>query len=73
MDEFASAAATSLVFSLIDGANTFIAEREPWKIANDPAREDELSQVLFDVAEAVRVAAILLLPVMPKSAGEILP
>jgi methionyl-tRNA synthetase len=31
-----------------------------------------LSQVLFDVAEAVRVAAVLLLPVMPKSAAEIL-
>ena len=31
-----------------------------------------LSQVLFDVAEAVRVAAVLLLPVMPRSAAEIL-
>jgi methionyl-tRNA synthetase len=31
-----------------------------------------LSQVLFDVAEAVRVAAVLLLPVMPRSAKEIL-
>ena len=31
-----------------------------------------LTQVLFDVAEAVRVAAILLLPVMPRSAAEIL-
>ena len=31
-----------------------------------------MSQVLFDVAEAVRVAAVLLLPVMPRSAAEIL-
>jgi hypothetical protein len=31
-----------------------------------------LSQVLFDVAEAVRVAAILLPPIMPGSAAEIL-
>ena len=33
---------------------------------------DRLSQVLFDVAEAVRIAGVLLLPIMPKSAAEIL-
>jgi methionyl-tRNA synthetase len=31
-----------------------------------------LSAVLFDAAEAVRVAAVMLLPVMPSSAAEIL-
>jgi methionyl-tRNA synthetase len=31
-----------------------------------------LSQVLFDVAEALRVAAVLLMPIMPRSAAEIL-
>ena len=56
----------------VDAANEFIASSEPWAIARDEARAGELSQVLFDVAEAVRVAAILLLPVMPKSAAEIL-
>ena len=41
-------------------------------LARDAAKADQLSQVLFDVAEALRVAAILLLPVMPGSAAEIL-
>ena len=45
---------------------------EPWALARDAARARRLTQVLFDVAEAVRVAAVLLLPVMPKSAAEIL-
>jgi methionyl-tRNA synthetase len=72
MDEFATGAATSTVFSLIDATNAFIAEKEPWKFAADSTREREVSQVLFDVAEAVRIAAVLLLPVMPKSAAEIL-
>jgi methionyl-tRNA synthetase len=31
-----------------------------------------LSQVLFDAAEAIRIAAVLLLPVMPGSAAEVL-
>jgi methionyl-tRNA synthetase len=72
MEEFQSAVAMSMVFLLIDAANTYIAEKEPWKLANDPDRQEELSQVLFDVAEAVRIVGILLLPVMPASAAEIL-
>jgi methionyl-tRNA synthetase len=72
MDEFALSVAVSMVFTLIDAANEYIASTEPWKLANDPAKADQLSQVLFDVAEAVRIAAVLLLPVTPKSAAEIL-
>ena len=72
MDAFALERGAAAAFQLVDAANEFIASSEPWAIARDEARADELSQVLFDVAEAVRVAAILLLPVMPKSAAEIL-
>src|SRR5262249_48882675 len=48
------------------------AETAPWALAKDPANADRLSGVLFDVAEAIRVGALLLLPVMPRSAAEIL-
>jgi methionyl-tRNA synthetase len=59
-------------FRIVDAANEFIAETAPWALAKDPANANRLSAVLFDVAEAVRVAAVLLFPVMPKSAAEIL-
>ncbi len=72
MDGFALERGAAAAFQIVDAANEFIARSEPWAIARDEARASELSQVLFDVAEAVRVAAILLLPVMPKSAAEIL-
>jgi methionyl-tRNA synthetase len=72
MDEFALEAGVAAAFRIVDAANEFIASTEPWAIARDGSRADELSQVLFDVAEAVRIAAILLLPVMPASAAEIL-
>ena len=72
MDGFALERGTAAAFQIVDAANEFIASSEPWVIARDETRAGELSQVLFDVAEAVRVAAILLLPVMPKSAAEIL-
>jgi methionyl-tRNA synthetase len=72
MDGFAVEGGAAAAFRLLDAANEFIASTEPWALARNAARADELSQVLFDVAEAVRVAAVLLLPIMPRSATEIL-
>jgi methionyl-tRNA synthetase len=72
MDAFALEGGVAAAFGLIDAANGYIASTEPWALARDGERADQLSQVLFDVAEAVRIAATLLLPVMPQSAGEIL-
>ena len=72
MDAFALEEGVAAVFRLIDATNEFIATTEPWTLARDPQNADRLSQVLFDVAEAVRVIAVLLSPVMPAAAREIL-
>jgi methionyl-tRNA synthetase len=72
MDECALETGVAAAFRLIDATNEFIASTEPWTLARDPAQADRLSQALFDVAESVRIAAVLLLPVMPRSAAEIL-
>jgi methionyl-tRNA synthetase len=72
MDGFALEGGVAAVFGLVDAANGYIASTEPWALARDSASADRLSQVLFDVAEAVRIAGVLLLPVMPQSAAEIL-
>jgi methionyl-tRNA synthetase len=72
MDGFALEGGAAAAFRLLDAANEYITRTEPWALARDAARADELSQVLFDVAEAIRVAAILLLPIMPRSSAEIL-
>jgi methionyl-tRNA synthetase len=72
MDNFALEGGAAAAFRLVDSANEYIAETEPWKLANDEGRAARLSQVLFDIAEAVRVTGILLRPIIPKSAAEIL-
>jgi methionyl-tRNA synthetase len=59
-------------FTLISAANNYIAEREPWKLAKDPANAAVLNGVLADLSESVRIAATLLLPIMPTSASEVL-
>jgi methionyl-tRNA synthetase len=72
MDGFALEGGVAAAFRIIDAANEYIAETEPWALARDERNAARLSQVLFDVAEAVRVAAILLIPMMPSSSAEVL-
>ena len=72
MDAFALEGGVAAAFTIIDGANEYIASTEPWALAREAGNAGRLSQVLFDIAEAVRIAAVLLLPVMPRSAAEIL-
>jgi methionyl-tRNA synthetase len=72
MDALALEGGVAAAFAIIDGANEYIASTEPWALAREASNAGRLSQVLFDIAEAVRIAAVLLLPVMPRSAAEVL-
>jgi methionyl-tRNA synthetase len=72
MDAYALHEATASAFQIVDATNEYIAEKSPWALAKDPANASRLDEVLFDVAEAIRVAAVLLTPVMPSSCAEIL-
>jgi methionyl-tRNA synthetase len=72
MESLALHEGAAAAFRIVDAANEYIAETAPWALAKDPSSADRLTGVLFDVAEAVRVAAVLLLPVMPASCETIL-
>ncbi len=72
MDAFAIHEAAATAFRLVDAANEFIAATSPWTLAKDPGAAAQLNSVLFDAAEAVRLAAVWLSPIMPDSSREIL-
>jgi methionyl-tRNA synthetase len=72
MDRFALHEGAAAAFRLVDGTNEFIAATAPWTLAKDPANATRLSQVLFDAAEAIRLAAVMLTPIMPTACREIL-
>jgi methionyl-tRNA synthetase len=72
MERFALHEGAFAAFRLVDATNEFIAESAPWALAREAADAERLSQVLYDVAEAMRIAAILLQPVMPAASVEIL-
>jgi methionyl-tRNA synthetase len=72
MDGLALHEGVAAAYELVDAANGFIADSAPWKLAKDSAAHARLDAVLFEAAEAVRIAAVLLRPVMPSSSDEIL-
>ena len=72
MDALALHEGAAAVYKLIDATNEYIAATSPWSLAKDPSAADRLTQVLFDCAEAIRLAAVLLSPIMPSSSREIL-
>jgi methionyl-tRNA synthetase len=72
MDQLALEGAAAAAFRLVDAANEYIAEREPWALAKDDGRAADLDAALWNAAEALRIAAVLLSPIMPASAAEIL-
>ena len=56
------------VWSIVDRANGYLVEEEPWKVAKDPARRAELASILYASAETLRILAVLIQPVMPGAA-----
>jgi methionyl-tRNA synthetase len=68
MNRLALSQALSAVWDIVGRANQYLVEREPWKIAKDDARRDELAAVLYTAAETLRVLAVLLSPIMPGAA-----
>jgi methionyl-tRNA synthetase len=72
MDVHALHEGAAAAFRLVSAANNYIAETQPWSLAKDPAQAGRLNGVLADTAEAVRIAALMLSPIMPSSSNEIL-
>ena len=72
METYALHQGVASVYRLIDATNEYLAERAPWTLARDPAQAAALDEVLFTAAESVRLATVLLGPVMPQSTQAIL-
>lgn len=71
MDVHALHEGVAAAFRLVSAANEFIAETQPWTLAKRPEDSARLDAVLYDVTEAVRIAAVLLSPVIPSASAEI--
>lgn len=59
------------VWNLIGRANKYIDETAPWILAKDPAQAERLQAVMYNLAEALRIVAILIAPFVPVTAPKI--
>ena len=68
MDTYAPHKALEEVFKVIQRANKYIDENAPWALAKDMDQNGKrLAHVMYNLLEATRICAVLLIPFMPES------
>ena len=66
LEDFSLDGACAAGIGLLRTVDAFINATEPFKVAKDPDRQDELASTLARCIEAVRIASIMLWPVLPQ-------
>lgn len=64
MEDFDLSTAAAEALGLLRKVDAFINATEPFQVAKDPARRDELGTILYQCAESVRIASVLLAPIL---------
>ena len=72
MDNMHFSHALEAVWTFVSRTNKYIDETEPWVLAKDESRAEELDSVLYHLAESLRIAAVLIQPVLIEAPGKIL-
>jgi methionyl-tRNA synthetase len=86
LDRFQITAALEVIWSRVRRLNRYVEEQRPWDLAKEEAADrsgpdrprtrrgagDRLDVVLYNLAEGVRVLALLLVPYMPETSGRLL-
>ncbi|MER2063637.1 MAG: methionine--tRNA ligase, partial [Alkalibacterium sp.] len=64
MSQMQFSSALQSVWKLISRTNKYIDETEPWVLAKDEERRDELASVMAHLSESLRITAVLLQPIL---------
>ena len=69
-EKFAFSRALETIWSLLARIDKYIVEHRPWVLAKsrDPGAREQLDATLYNSAEALRIASVLLAPVIPDGA-----
>jgi methionyl-tRNA synthetase len=68
MASYAPHLACQVALNVTLQCNQIVDGARPWALAKDSAEREHLDQVLYTLAESLRIIAILLSPVLPKAA-----
>src|ERR671915_602794 len=72
IDDVELTAGLDEVWQRIKLLNRYVQDEQPWQLAKDEAQAERLDQVLYSLAEGLRVVSVLLHPFMPTSAERLL-
>ena len=72
MDAYQFSQALAEIWKLISRTNKYIDETTPWALAKDESKKDRLETVMYNLCEAIRIAAELIAPVMTRTTPAIL-
>lgn len=72
MDRLNAPEALSEIFTVVSRANKYIDETTPWILAKDEGRRARLGGVLYNLAETVRICAVMLKPFLTQAPAQIL-
>jgi len=71
MDKMEINAAIKGIWVLISRTNKYIDETAPWLLAKDEAKAARLEAVMYNLAEVLRIVAILITPFVPHTSPKI--
>ncbi|MBN2331548.1 MAG: methionine--tRNA ligase [Deltaproteobacteria bacterium] len=69
MDDLAFSRVLQSIWKLVVRGNKFIDQQAPWQLAKDESQSASLDQVLYCIAEVLRLLSVYLLPFMPDKAA----
>ena len=72
IDAFDITGALDRTWALVRELNRYVTEQAPWTLAKDEANAAQLDQVLHDLADGLRAAAVALWAYLPEAAPRIL-
>ncbi len=72
MDALDAPTALTEIFAVVSRANKYIDETTPWTLAKDEGKRARLGAVMYNLAETIRICAVLLKPFLTKAPALIL-
>ncbi len=71
LDKLQFSTALTEIWRAISRTNKYIDETMPWALAKDEEKKPRLAQVMYNLAESIRIVSILIQPFMPETPEKI--
>lgn len=71
LDQLQFSIALQEIWKAVSRTNKYIDETTPWILAKDESKKPRLAQVLYNLAESLRIVSILIQPFMPETPEKI--